>query len=253
MTPSAEPIIVGVLGQWASGKSEAARTLVRHLGGERAVIFLSDRALFASRAIDHIREQGASPPFSLETDGRRRYDRDVISVWLNPGEDLETVDPNTLRFYVPARIAFSWINRARLALGRNISHLSAEGCPMVIEAGFGAPVADSGDPIPHTLSDLFARLAESNVRPSQAGWIVIEASFARRAERNRRRPDAVPPDFFERYASDGGDLSPGEQRKLEAQGARFARVPNDHDDIERFRSGIIAAFEAMFGRGPQVR
>ena len=38
-------IIVGILGQWASGKSTASGTLVRYLGGEGEVIFISDREL----------------------------------------------------------------------------------------------------------------------------------------------------------------------------------------------------------------
>ena len=32
-------IVVGVLGQWASGKSTAAKTLVSYLGGEENVVF----------------------------------------------------------------------------------------------------------------------------------------------------------------------------------------------------------------------
>jgi len=47
-------IIVGVLGQWASGKSTAARTLIRYLGGEGKVVFINDRDLFASQAFNHI-------------------------------------------------------------------------------------------------------------------------------------------------------------------------------------------------------
>ena len=48
--------IVGVLGQWASGKTEAARTLIRHLGGEGEVVFITDRVLFASQVANHILE-----------------------------------------------------------------------------------------------------------------------------------------------------------------------------------------------------
>jgi hypothetical protein len=33
---------------------------------------------------------------------------------------------------------------------------------------------------------------------------------------------------------------------LEEQGSTIKRVPNDHDDIEKFRADIIAAFEEMF-------
>ena len=48
MTETQAEIVVGVLGQWASGKAEAARTLIRHLGGEGPVVFLTDRALYDS-------------------------------------------------------------------------------------------------------------------------------------------------------------------------------------------------------------
>jgi dephospho-CoA kinase len=45
----------------------------------------------------------------------------------------------------------------------------------------------------------------------------------------------------------GGDLDPDHQRRLEKKGAVITRVPNDYDDIERFRADIVAAFEEMFG------
>jgi hypothetical protein len=57
----------------------------------------------------------------------------------------------------------------------------------------------------------------------------------------------VPAELFDRYAADGGDLDPDHQKRLEEQGTVIRRVPNDYDDIARFRAGIIAAFEEMFG------
>lgn len=57
---------------------------------------------------------------------------------------------------------------------------------------------------------------------------------------------SVPADMFDRYAADGGDLSPDEQHRLAEQGTVIKRVSNDHDDIERFRADIIATFEEMF-------
>jgi hypothetical protein len=60
------------------------------------------------------------------------------------------------------------------------------------------------------------------------------------------RRDRVPVDVFDRYAADGGDLDPDHQKRLAEQGTIIKRVPNDHDDIERFRADIIAAFEEMF-------
>ena len=56
MTEPDGGIIVAVLGQWASGNTEAARTLIRHLGGEGQVVFLTDRVLFASQVVDYILE-----------------------------------------------------------------------------------------------------------------------------------------------------------------------------------------------------
>ena len=56
MTESQAGIVVGVLGQWASGKTEAARTLIKHLGGEDQVTFLTDRALFAGQVVKYLLE-----------------------------------------------------------------------------------------------------------------------------------------------------------------------------------------------------
>ena len=56
MIGSEGEIIVGVLGQWASGKSTAARTLVEYLGGEGRVVFINDQELVASQAVNHILE-----------------------------------------------------------------------------------------------------------------------------------------------------------------------------------------------------
>jgi hypothetical protein len=57
---------------------------------------------------------------------------------------------------------------------------------------------------------------------------------------------------FDRFAADGGDLDPDQQKSWEERGAEITRVPNDHDDIKRFRADIIAAFEAMFGGEPEA-
>ena len=53
--------------------------------------------------------------------------------------------------------------------------------------------------------------------------------------------------MFARYAADGGDLDPDHQNRLEERGTIIKRVPNDHNDIERFRTDIITAFKEMFG------
>jgi ABC-type oligopeptide transport system ATPase subunit len=234
-------IIVGVLGQWASGKSTAARTLIRYLGGEGEVVFINDQELFARQAVNHILElEDSKVTFSIEDDGRQRLDGEHATVWLDPGEDLKSVDLSTLRFNVHDDVIPAWLNRARIELGYQICERSAHGKPIVIEAGFGK------NPLDHTISDLFMRLEEAGVEPQQVKWIIVEAGYDKRSERNEKRRVRVPVDVFARYAADGGDLDPDHQNRLEEQVTIIKRVPNDHDDIERFRADIIAAFEEMF-------
>lgn len=235
-------IIVGILGQYASGKSEAARTLVRYLGGEGKVVFITDRELVARQAVqDILGLEGVNVRSSLEEDGRRRLEGVHATVWLRPGEDLNSVDLNTLRFDAATDVVYHWLDRSRVELGRLICQRSAEGKPIVIEAGFGQ------NPLCQSLSHLFARLDEAGVEPRQVQWILVEAGFDIRAERNRRRRDKVPVEVFAVIAADGGDLDPEHQHRLEAQGTTINRVPNEHDDLQRFRADIIAAFEELFG------
>jgi hypothetical protein len=234
-------IIVGILGQWASGKSTAARTLIRYLGGEGEVVFINDAVLFASQAVNHILElEDSKVIFSIEDDGRQRLKAEYTTVWLGPGEDLKSVDLSTLRFEVHDDVVIpAWLSRARVELGYQICERSADGKPMVIEAGFGR------NPLDHTISDLFIALEEAGVEPKQVKWIIVEAGYDKRSERNEKRRYGPPVDVFARYAADGGDLDPDHQNRLEEQGTIIKRVPNDHDDIERFRADIIAAFEEM--------
>jgi hypothetical protein len=248
-------IIVGVLGQWASGKTAAANTLVRYLGGEDEVAFITDRVLIAGQAVNHILElEESKVRRSIEDDGRQRFDGELATVYLGPGEDLKTVDLNTLLFDLHKDLydnvapgSFNWLDIARLELGSQIRKRSAEGKPIVIEAGFGTNMEPRGEnPLSHTISDLYMRLEEAGVEPRQVKWILIEASYEKRSERNRKRPDSVPAVEFDRFAADGGDLDPDHQRRLEEQGATIKRVANEHDDIERFRADIIATFEEMF-------
>jgi hypothetical protein len=235
-------VVVGVLGQWASGKSTAAKTLCRYLGGEGEVVFISDRELFASQAVNHILElEDSKVKLSIEDDGRQRLDGENATVWLGPGEDLKTVELNTLNLDVHDNAQALWLNRARIELGHQICERSAGGKPIVIEAGFGK------NPFDHTISDLFTRLEEAGVEPKQVRWIIVEAGYEKRSERNEKRRDRVPVDVFARYAADGGDLDSVHQNRLEEQGTIIKRVPNDHDDIESFRADIIAAFKEMFG------
>jgi ABC-type oligopeptide transport system ATPase subunit len=236
-----EEIIVGVLGQWASGKSTVARTLIRYLGGEGEVVFIADAVLFAGQAVNHILELDDSEVrVGIEDDGRRRLEGEHATVWLDPGEDLNTVDLSAVRFDVHDKVLPAWLNRARVELGYQICESSGLGKPIVIEAGFGKNPSD------HTVSDLFIRLEEAGVEPKQVRWIIVEAGYDKRSERNEQRRYRVPVDVFARYAADGGDLDPDHQNRLEEQGTIIKRVPNDHDDMERFRADIIAAFEEMF-------
>jgi hypothetical protein len=242
-------IIVGVLGQWASGKTEAARTLVRHLGGDGKVVFLTDRVLFASQVVDHILElEDSKVVVSIEDDRRQRLDGEPATVWLGPGEDLRTVDASTLDFDVyDEQVLNAWRRRAKVELGHQIRERSAGGTPIVIEAAFGPNIEPTSEnPYGRTISDLFTRLEKAGVEPGQVKWIIIEASFDKRSERNEKRRDGIPAYLFDRYAADGGDLDLDHQHKLEEQGTTIKRVSNDHDDIERFRADIIAAFEEMF-------
>jgi len=131
-------IIVGVLGQWASGKSAAARTLVGYLGGEGRVLFLTDRALFAGQAVNHILElEDSQVRSSIEDDGRQRLDGECATVWLGPGEDLKTVDLSTLHFDVYDDVLVAWRKNAKAELGYQIRERSTDGKPIVIEAAFG--------------------------------------------------------------------------------------------------------------------
>ena len=82
-------VIVGILGQWALGKSTAARTLVGYLGGEDKVVFITDITLFSSQAINHVLELGSKAVSSIEADGRQRLKGEHATVWLGPGEDLK--------------------------------------------------------------------------------------------------------------------------------------------------------------------
>ncbi len=247
--------VVGVLGQWASGKSTAAKTLVEHLGGEEDVVFVDDRALIAGLAIRHIIELGDSGVVSsVEEDGTQRLEGELTTIYLRPGEELDTVDPRGLLFDLhhvflddgmPAWC--SWFHRARAELGYQIRERSADGKPIVIEAGFGTNTVPTGEnPFCHTVADLFMRLEDAGVAPNEVGWIVVEAGYETRSRRNQERPDTVPAVEFDRYAADGGDLDAEDQKRWEERGMIMKRVPNEHDDVERFKADIIAAYKEIF-------
>jgi hypothetical protein len=234
-------VIVGVLGQWASGKSTAAVTLVEYLGGEGQVGFLSDFAHLARQAVNHVLElEDPKVGWSLEEDGSQRLAGEDAIVWLRPGEDLTTVDLSVLHFDVRDDVVPAWLNRARVELGKQICEASAEGKPIVVEAAFGRKPPD------HTISDLFVALEQGGADPKQVRWILVEAGYDKRSERNEKRRHGPSVEVFATYAPDGGDLDPDQQRRWEEEGMIIRRVSNDHDDIGRFRADVIAAFEEMF-------
>ena len=241
-------IVIGVLGQWASGKTEAARTLIRHLGGEGNVVFLTDRDLLVEQALDYFSGLDDSEiTIILEPDGRRRLQAEHAAAWLRPGEELDSVDPETFRWRPNDEVIGPWHDAARLALGEQICARSVEKTPVVIEAAFGPDVEDlGGNPLWLSIADLFSRLEETGVGPRCVRWIIVEACHDVRAERNVRRGVDVPVDIFDELSSDGGDLTPKKQKEWENRGMILKRVCNEHDDVEQFRSDIIAAFEEIF-------
>ena len=250
MSESDGGVVVGVLGQWASGKTEAAKTLIRHLGGRDNVVFLTDRALFASQAIKHVLEhEDSEVVVHVEDDGRQQFDCEPVTIWLDSGEDLTSVEPSTLKFDIhDDEMLLAFRRRAKLELGRQICARSAAGSPVVVEAAFGPnPEEVEENPYGRTIADLFARLQRAGVEPWRVKWIIIEAGRDTRAARNAKREDKIPVHYFERFAADGGDLDPDYERRLVEQGTLIRRVHNDHDDVGRFRSDIVAAFEDMLG------
>lgn len=240
MNPQDEKIAVGILGQWSSGKSTAARILIEHLGGEGTVIFLNDQHIFASLLVKKLLDEDSARIVSrVEGDGRQRLATEYATIWLRPGEELQTVDVKSIAFDVPDETLAAWLNKARISLAHQLRERLGEGKPIVIEAGFGAYPAD------HTISDLFLRLEEAGLEPKQVKWILIEASFEKRAVKNARREFPVPAEVFAKHAVDGGGLNPADERRLEDQGTVIRTVRNDLEDINRFKSDVIATFESI--------
>lgn len=255
MEPSGE-ILVGILGQWASGKSTASKTLIEYLGGEDEVVFINDQILLIGQAVKYILElEDSKVVLSREDDGRQRLDSELATVWLSPGEDLETADLSNVYFATHEDVLlWDWINSARVEVGHQVCERSAEGKPIVIEAGFGTnkePIGES--PFSHTIADLFMRLEEAGLDPKRVRWMIVEAGYETRSERNQNRRVVVPADLFDRYAADGGYLKPDDQNRLEEHGTIIKRVNNNHDDVERFRKDVVTTFEEIFRDELQAR
>ena len=51
----------------------------------------------------------------------------------------------------------------------------------------------------------------------------------------------------DRFAADGGDLEPDQEKIWVEKGMTIKRVSNNHEDVQRFRDDIVAAFEELFG------
>jgi hypothetical protein len=240
-------VLVGVLGQWASGKTIAARTLIEHLGGREAVIFITDRAFLAGQAVDHVLElEGSGMKCLTEESGRRCLVGEHAKFWLEPGQELETTELDDIAFYLDDECMALWHERARWELGRSICKQSTAGKPVVIEAAFGPDTELAGHPFKLSLSTLFSTLEEGGVHPSLVKWIIADAGFDVRATRNEARLAKVPVDVFAHFAADGGGLLPEERACLEERGAVFKRVSNDHADVEKFRADVVAAFGEIF-------
>ena len=244
-------IAVGILGQWASGKTEAARTLVRLLGGPGKVAFLSDRELFFRQAHEYFLGLDESEvTVVLEADGSRRLQSDQAALWLGPGQDLRSVDLCSLRFYPDDETSASWLAASRLELGHRIRARCEANKPVVIEVAVGPDVQDlGGGPLRLTIADFLSCLERSGVQVNRIKWIIVEAGYEVRSGRNERQGAHVPVDIFDRFAIDGGDLTREQQKAWEKRGLILKRVSNDHDDMERFRSDIIIAFEEVSGIG----
>jgi hypothetical protein len=245
------PIVIGVLGQWASGKTEAARTLIRHLGGEGNVVFLTDRDLLVEQALGYFLGLDDSEiTTTLEPDGTRQLQGEHAVSWLGPGDELDSVELDHFRWRPNDEVIGPWHDAARLALGEQICARSVEDASVVIEAAFGPDLEDLGGvPLWLSIANLFARLENAGVGPRCVKWIIVEAGHKVRAERNRRRGADVPVDIFDQLSADGGDLTPEQQKEWENRGMILKRVRNEHNDIERFRSDTIAAFEEIWGTG----
>ncbi len=190
MTQHNRGIIIGVLGQWSSGKTVAARTLIGHLGGESEVLFLADRVLFASQVVDHILElEDSEVVVIVEEEGRQRIDGELVTIWLRPGKESATVRPDTLDFRVhDDQVLYAWRRRAKDELAHEVRERSAGGKPIVTEVAFGPNVEPAGEQTyGRTIPDLFARLESAGVEPGRAKWIIVEASFDIRSRRNEAR------------------------------------------------------------------
>lgn len=242
MSPTKEEIIVCVLGQWASGKSTATKLVLEYLGGESAAIFLSDREDLTRQAVHYILDRlDSQVTISYEDDGRKRFDSDFVSIWLYPGEDLNTVNLSTLNWYVDDSFIPAWLNQGRIDLGHRICQSLSRGKPVVIEAGFGQYPSD------HTIYDLFLRLEQTGVNLGMVKWFLIQAGFDVRSQRNARREARVPVDVFAKYASDGGDLTRDQEKSMAEKGVSIVRIQNNHNDFDKFSKDIVAAFEGLLG------
>ena len=213
--------------------------------------FLSDRELLFRQAHEYFLGLDESEvTVVLEADGSRRLQSDQAALWLGPGQDLRSVDLCSLRFYPDDETSASWLAASRLELGHRIRARCEVNRPVVIEVAVGPDVQDlGGGPLRLTIADFLSGLENAGVQVNRIKWIIVEAGYEVRSGRNERQGAHVPVDIFDRFAIDGGDLTREQQKAWEKRGLILKRVSNDHDDMERFRSDIITAFEEVSGTG----
>jgi len=131
-------VIVGVLGQWASGKSTAARILIDYLGGDDQVVFLNDQVAVTAKVVNYVLGLEKCQVSSATAEGGMvRLGDDRAGVWLAPGEDLRTVDRSSLRFAVRDDVLSRWLIAARVELGHQICESAGRKTGGRGEPGFG--------------------------------------------------------------------------------------------------------------------
>ena len=175
-------------------------------------------------------------------------------MYLRPGETINNVDQNTLLFDLHKDVydkvplgSYSWMDKAWFKLGQQILDVSRGEKPVVIEAGFGTNTEPRGEnPFNQSKSVLFERLKDAGVELDVVKWIIIGASYDIRSMRNQARMDSVPPYEFKRLAADGGDLDRKYEQRLMEEGATIRRVPNEHNNIYRFKTDIVSTFQSIY-------
>lgn len=237
------PLIVA--GQWGSGKTLACRHITDWLGGDKKVLFLSDRVAYALVAIDHLTSLGyrTEPGVDGGVILRGRH----ADAYLRPGERLDSVSPDVLRFHI---FNDGLIKEGRLDIGRWVMDMMGEQKIGLLElaVGFNIKTREQPDAFQESLSHFLDLTERVGVNPSMLRVLYVEAGYDIRWARNQERDDPVPERAFQQYASEAGQLTKAEQEALEHQGAVIIRVPNGYSDEDRFRQELHEKYEALLSR-----